>query len=226
MSICKNIYKLIIENLSKILQLRDKRIIKEDNSYVTEGDLLCQDIILDYINSLSESFYIVSEEIDTSNFCYDQKKNYIVLDPIDGTENYTSGLKEWGVSVSIYKGGSHFESMLALPELNLKLVSGDKVHKYNSRIYGISSSLSKNDLMKLESGFEYRITGCCVYNLYNVINGSFAVFKNFKGAYVWDILAGINIALENNLKVILNGKQYDGEFLSPDKKYCLKIQHQ
>jgi myo-inositol-1(or 4)-monophosphatase len=181
--------------------------------------------MLDYVDSLSESFYVVSEELDATNFCYNEKNNYIVIDPIDGTENFTSGLKEWGISVSIYKNGSHFESMLDLPELNLKLVTGDKVPKYNSRIYGLSSSLTKNDLMKVESGFEYRITGCCVYNIYNIINGSFAVFENFKGAYVWDILAGINIALEHNLKVVLDGKKYNGEFLSPNKKYRFRIQH-
>ena len=198
---------------------------KKDNSFVTEGDLLCQKLILDYVDSLSESFYVVSEELDATNFCYNEKNNYIVIDPIDGTENFTSGLKEWGISVSIYKNGSHFESMLDLPELNLKLVTGDKVLKYNSRIYGLSSALTKNDLMKVESGFEYRITGCCVYNIYNIINGSFAVFENFKGAYVWDILAGINIALEHNLKVVLDGKKYNGEFLSPNKKYRFRIQH-
>jgi myo-inositol-1(or 4)-monophosphatase len=225
-SICRNIYELIKKNLPRIIDLKDKKMMKEDNSFVTEGDLLCQKLIIDYINSLDEKFYIISEEMDTSNFFYNKNNNYIVIDPIDGTENFTSGLKEWGISVSIYKNGSHFESMLALPELDLILVTGDKVLKYNSRIYGLSSSLAKNDLMKLEEGFEYRITGCCVYNIYNVINGSFAVFENFKGAYVWDILAGINIALENNLKVILNGRKYNGEFLSPDKKYRFRIQHQ
>jgi len=224
-SICRDIYELIKNNLPKILKLRDKKMVKKDNSYVTEGDLLCQKLMLDYVDSLSESFYVVSEELDATNFCYNEKNNYIVIDPIDGTENFTSGLKEWGISVSIYKNGSHFESMLDLPELNLKLVTGDKVLKYNSRIYGLSSSLTKNDLMKVESGFEYRITGCCVYNIYNIINGSFAVFENFKGAYVWDILAGINIALEHNLKVVLDGKKYNGEFLSPNKKYRFRIQH-
>jgi Archaeal fructose-1,6-bisphosphatase and related enzymes of inositol monophosphatase family len=224
-SICRDIYELIKKNLPNILKLRDIKMTKKDNSFVTEGDLLCQKLILDYADSLSESFYVVSEELDATNFCYNEKNNYIVIDPIDGTENFTSGLKEWGISVSIYKNGSHFESMLDLPELNLKLVTGDKVLKYNSRIYGLSSSLTKNDLMKVESGFEYRITGCCVYNIYNIINGSFAVFENFKGAYVWDILAGINIALEHNLKVVLDGKKYNGEFLSPNKKYRFRIQH-
>lgn len=225
MSICRDIHELIRKNLPKIIELRDRKMMKKDNSFVTEGDLLCQKLIIGYINTLDEKFYVISEEMDTSNFFYNKKNNYIVIDPIDGTENFTSGLKEWGISVSIYKNGNHFESMLVLPELNLKLITGDKVFKYNSRIYGLSSSLTKDDLLKLEGKFEYRITGCCVYNIYNVINGSFAVFENFKGAYVWDILAGINIALENNLKVILDGKKYNGEFLSPDKKYRFRIQH-
>ena len=31
---------------------------------------------------------------------------------------------------------------------------------------------------------EYRVTGCAVYNLINVIRGSFCRFVNPKGAYV------------------------------------------
>ncbi len=225
MSICREIYIVIKKNLGNMLRLRNKKRLKWDNSYVTEGDLLSQELIINYFNSLSDDFHIISEESDISNFLYDESKNYAVVDPIDGTENFTSGLKEWGVSISIYKNGKHFESMLALPELDLCIVTGEKACNYESRIFGLSSSLNKDDLMKLGSGFEYRITGCCVYNIYNVINGSFAVFENFKGAYVWDILAGFNIALENNLEVTLNGKRYQGEFLQPNNKYCFKIQH-
>ena len=34
-----------------------------------------------------------------------------VLDPIDGTENFCSGLKEWGVSLSIWQGARHAGSL-------------------------------------------------------------------------------------------------------------------
>nr|HRY62645.1 inositol monophosphatase [Candidatus Paceibacterota bacterium] len=72
-------------------------------------------------------------------------------------------------------------------------------------------------------GYEYRIMGCCVYNMYNVIKGSFAAFENPKGAYSWDIIAGLNLAAEHDLVVVVEGKKYNGEFLDPAKKYRFKI---
>lgn len=113
--------------------------------------------------------------------------------------------------------------MLALPELDSYMITGDNFEKFESRIAGISSSLTKEDILKLEPGFEYRIIGCAVYNMYNVIKGSFFSFENPKGAKVWDIIPGLNLALENNLNVNVNGKEYHGELLEPNKKYCFRI---
>lgn len=225
MNINKNIYNLVRENLAQILLLREERVSKEDGSYVTKGDLLCQNLIMDYLKTLGESFVVVSEEMDLKNFVYDEEKDYIVLDPIDGTENFTSGLKEWGISVSVFKKGRHSESMIMLPELDLCLTTGDKIERFDSRICGLSSSLNLNDLSKLESGYEYRIMGCCVYNMYNVVTGSYARFENPLGAWAWDISAGLNLALEHGLEVIVDDENYQGGFLSLNKKHSFKVKN-
>lgn len=223
--ICEKIQKQIYARLPEILSCRNERTSKKDHSFVTKGDLLCQDIIVNLVRQLPEKFEIISEEIALDDFVYDSDKNYIVIDPIDGTENFTSGLKEWGISISIYKKGTHAESMIFLPELNVSLKTGDSVSRYASRIHGLSSSLKKEDLQNLASGFEYRITGCCVYNLYNVIVGSFMRFEH-KGAYIWDVLAGFNLAFEHGLTVNVDGKKYGGEFLDPSRKYQFQVQYE
>lgn len=226
MSICNNIIEAINTSLFEILQKRNTRIMKEDNSYVTEGDLLCESIVRNYIAENLPDYYLVSEEESTElNIINSKKDKVIILDPIDGTENFTSGLKEWGVAICVYENGKHVESMLALPELNCYLKTGDVFKKFESRICGISSSLTKEEILNLVPGFEYRIIGCCVYNMYNVITGSFFSFENPKGAKVWDIIPGLNLALENGLSVSVNNKEYNGELLEPNKKYIFKIQN-
>jgi fructose-1,6-bisphosphatase/inositol monophosphatase family enzyme len=223
--LCEQIKSLIYQNLDDILKLRNTRKIKPDGSYVTEGDLLCESLIVNFIRKYrKETFEILSEETDSSKFIYDSSKNYIVIDPIDGTENFTSGLKEWGVAICIYRQGSHSESALILPELDEFLKTGDRFKRHESRIMGISSSLTKQEILALEEGFEYRIIGCCVYNMFNVITGAYSAFENPKGAKIWDILPGLNLALENNLDVTVNGVKYEGKFLSPHEKYRFKIQ--
>tara|TARA_B100001063_G_C16689368_1_gene516171 strand:+ start:287 stop:964 length:678 start_codon:yes stop_codon:yes gene_type:complete len=223
MSICNNIKNLILDNLDSILKLRSEKTQKKDGSYVSKGDLLCEELIKNYLVKNHPKFFLVSEETPNENIKNIKKDNILILDPIDGTENFVSGLKEWGVAVCVYQNQKHVESMLAMPELNEFLITGDNFDSFESRIYGLSSSLLKEDLLKLTSGFEYRIIGCCVYNMLNVIKRRYNVFENPKGAWIWDIIPGLNLALENNLKVYVNKKIYNGELLDPNKKYCFKI---
>jgi fructose-1,6-bisphosphatase/inositol monophosphatase family enzyme len=166
---------------------------------------------------------IVSEELDNDSRLAERLGHTVVIDPIDGTENYTSGLPEWGISVSIYKQSRHACSLLLCPELNLSFATGMHIERAESRIRGLSSSLSKADVAALPEGFEFRILGCCVYNMINVVRGSFQSFENPRGARSWDILAGLNICLEHGLDVTVEGEKYAGQYLEPDKKYRFRI---
>ena len=212
-------------NLEAVLKLRNTKQKKDDDSYVSEGDLLLDKVCMDYIRKTYASVQIITEEtyatgeVDLTAFEYTA-----VVDPIDGTENFVSGLMEWGVGVCIYKGSQFEEALIALPELNHYMLSNTPVtEKFGSRIYGISSSLTKEDLLNLEPGFEYRIIGCCMYNMFNVITGRYKMFQNPKGARCWDILPGLNMAHQLGLEVTVNNKKYNGEFLQPAEKYRFKI---
>ena len=224
--IAKEIIKEVSHNLKEILRLSSKKSKKKDGSFVTEGDIKCQDVILDIINSKfgDLNLEIVSEEINSEDFSYDSNKNYIVIDPIDGTENFCTGLKEWGISLSTYLKDKHHESAIFLPELNEYLITGDSLNYFQSRIVGLSSNLSKIEIDQQEPYEEYRIMGCCVYNMLNVVRGSYKSFSNLNGAYSWDVLAGFNLALEHGLEVVVDGKKYEGQFLQPNKRYSFSIQ--
>lgn len=213
----------ISSHLTEIKQLRNLRSMKSDESYVTDGDLLVNSIINKAIRKNFDNFQVISEE-DYSEDSREDANYIIVVDPIDGTENFTSGLIEWGVSISCFHNKRHIGSLIGCPELSLWINSGDSIERFHSRIRGLSSSLSKEDLVQATAGFEYRVIGCCVYNLINVIRGSFVSFENTKGAKSWDILGGLNIALEQNLKVIVNDEEYSGQYLHADRKYRFKIE--
>ena len=211
------------KQLGEVLDLRATRSEKEDGSYVTQGDLLVQRIVIEAIRSEYPGSTIVSEELKNENVQI-SADNLFVVDPIDGTENFTSGFPEWGVSISHYHGGEHHASMLLCPELDKMIQTGDSIFRFQSRVRGLSSSLSMDELVAATQGYEYRILGCCVYNMINVIRGSFCSFENPKGANSWDILAGLNIALEHGLTATVNDKKYYGEYLPHTRKYRFKIE--
>ena len=221
-NICENFKQIIINSMEDIKNLKNKTIQKSDNSFVSEGDLLVQKLIADEIKKKYNNYFFISEENDHKEK-WKKYNDFIVLDPIDGTDNFISGMKEWGVGISIFKDKEHTESMIFLPDMNITLKSGDKVEKNKSRIIGMSSRYFKKGLKPCDNNFEYRALGCSMINMYYVITGSFKSYVDTNGGFIWDILPGLNLALENNCEVYVEGKKYNGQFLSPDKRYKLEI---
>lgn len=224
MDICRDIYSIIRSKLNEILAFRSTGTLKTDNSFVSEGDLLCESLIFSYLKDNLTNYIVISEESNNDISNIDRVEFVVTVDPIDGTENFVSGLKEWGVGVSVYRKGKHYQSMIALPELDICLCTGEKLERVkNSRICGLSSYMTPGDFEVLGDGLEYRIMGCCMYNMYNVIHGSYKQFQHLKGCFSWDILPGVNLALEHGLSVIIDGKAYNGEFLKPGIRYMFEV---
>jgi myo-inositol-1(or 4)-monophosphatase len=223
MTICTSIRDLLLPQLPQILARRADVQEKADSSYVTAADIYIQALVLDFLKAHHPQYTVISEELPLPVGPRDNKANCIIIDPLDGTENFVSGLKEWGVGVSVYESGLHRESMILLPELGESLITGQPVARFKSRIHGISSSLRKHDLQGLEEGFEYRLMGCSMYNMFNVVRGSYLVFENIKGVNTWDISPGLNLAIEHGCQTYVDGEIYRGELLWPDRKYRVKI---
>lgn len=224
-NILTGVKKLITENLSKIQEGRYQITYKEDGSPVTLADKWLENTIHNFLEKKYPGLQFVGEESFDAHQWQKQPGILAMLDPIDGTENFCSGLKEWGVSLGLWSDGVHLGSMLLLPELGESLMTGDKLKKLHSRITGFSSSYAPAIASGIKEATEYRVTGCAVYNLYNVIRGAFTRFVNPKGAYAWDLLPGIMLALEHGCEVILDDQPYNGQLLDPTRKYRVDIRH-
>lgn len=225
MNFCQQIVDVIYRQLEIIQSLKQTKIKKEDDSFVSKGDLLIQEIVFNFCKTSLPNHTLISEEFAPFNdYLWDEGGSYVVLDPIDGTENFVSGLREWGVGISIYTDGKHQESCIYLPELNEVAITGLPLKRFESRIHGLSSSLTKQDLEQLPEGFEYRIMGCSMYNMLNAVKGSYARFENVKGVCCWDVLPGLNLALEHGVKAFVDGQPYQGQILFPIKKYKILLE--
>ena len=220
--ICKHLIGIIKNNLNEIKKLKSTFYKKSDGSHVSEGDLLIQKLLQDEISRNFDKYFLISEENDHIGK-WEDYKDFIVLDPIDGTENFISGMMEWGVGISVFENKKHKESVILLPDMNLQIMSGDKIIKNKSRIVGMSTRHFKKGLEPCDKNFDYRALGCSMINMYYVLTGSFNHYVDPIGGYVWDILPGLNLALENEMDVYVDDKLYNGEFLSPEKRYKIKI---
>lgn len=216
---------LIDTNMDRIQEMRYDIKMKPDNSPVTAADIFIEKIIKDYLVGSIPSLDFVGEESFSEDDNTEQTGYFAILDPIDGTENFCSGLKEWGVSLTIWHDSIHLGSLLYMPELREHLMTGDKLTPIRSRIRGFSSSMCDEILEGMASTQESRLMGCAVYNLYNVVRGAYARFTNPRGAYSWDLLPGLMLAREHGCEIEVEGKSYNGELLQPGKKYRVDIRH-
>ena len=132
-SISRSIINLVDENLEKLFLLRDD-VKKEDGSFVSEADIFLQNLIINKLISFFPDHLVISEELDNSNTNFNHDGSYIIIDPIDGTENFVSGLKEWGIGLSVFTNGNHIYSLIYLPELNENIDSHKKFNRFKSRI--------------------------------------------------------------------------------------------
>ncbi len=221
-SICTQLIDIIKKNLINIKKLKNTFYKKSDGSHVSEGDLLIQKLLQDEISTNYNKYFLISEENDHIEK-WKNYNNFIVLDPIDGTENFISGMLEWGVGISVFENNKHKESAILLPDMNLQIMSGDKILKNKSRIVGMSTRHFKKGLQPCDKNFDYRALGCSMINMYYVLTGSFNHYVDPIGGFVWDILPGLNLALENKMDVYVDDKKYNGEFLSPEKRYKIKV---
>lgn len=216
--------KLVDAALPQILEMRYDVKWKSDGSPVTAADFFLEQQIRSLLErELSNLCFIGEESWDPS--APSPGSWVAVLDPIDGTENFCSGLKEWGTSLSLWRNGTHCASMLMLPELGEAMWSGKITMIPRSRIVGFSSSYHNDIGQGISNNAESRIMGCSVYNFYNVIRGSFARFCNPKGAFSWDLLGGVMLAQEAGCEVQVDGLKYDGHFLEPGRRYRVDIHH-
>jgi myo-inositol-1(or 4)-monophosphatase len=199
---------------------------KADGSPVTQADLWLEQRLADLLGARLPGLTLIGEESFAGAPANAFPAGWVaVLDPIDGTENFCSGLKDWGVSLSLWHDGAHAGSLLMLPELGEALASGDAVAHVPSRITGYSSSPHPAIVAGIAQGGEARILGCAVYNLFNVARGAFARFVNPKGARVWDLLAGLMLAREQGCDILVDERPYDGSFLDPHRRYRVDIRH-
>lgn len=216
-------YDMVVSLLPRLHELRSQVTLKGDDTPVTAADKLVQSEVEALLRGQFEDLTFVGEE-DEAGWHEDPTGWVAVVDPIDGTENFTSSLPEWGSTITIFHQGRHAASMIALPELGKRIITGDTVDYASSRITAFSSGIDETLVRQIANTPRARLIGAAAYNLYGVITGRFARFVNPVGAYSWDLLAGLQLALEHGCSVTVDDAPYNGQYLHPGVKYRIDIQ--
>ena len=93
---------------------------KADDFLVTEADLASDHFLVEQISSLDPGAFILSEELNTRYplEAGDSPASIWVIDPLDGTTNFSLGLHYWGVLIAHLAGGRPDLAVLNFPILD------------------------------------------------------------------------------------------------------------
>jgi myo-inositol-1(or 4)-monophosphatase len=227
--------RLIIQ-LREFIQDQDFRlgnyVMKNDGSPVGDLDTAIENFIMQKLPVLLPGFQLIGEE---SIFPTEWNGNYVVVDPVDGTENYVSGIPIWGTGIALFVDNQLAASWVSFPEINMgiasKALDGFLVENFRafrgplkeSRVSAYSSNSNWEMVAKVFPD-EIRVFGCSLFNLSLAATSSITFNSSSKGVRLWDIVPAALVALESGKKVKINGEEYFGKFLNPNLRFVVEIQ--
>ncbi len=192
--------------------------LKTDRTVVTEADLSADRHLRNRISQAYPKDAILSEEAETT---YPSNKSVVwIIDPLDGTTNFSLGFHYWGVSIARLVNGYPELGVLYFPLLNelFTAVKGEgaylngdklKVNPPNPRqpTSFFSCCSRANRFYDIELKYKTRILGSAAYGLATVARGS-ALLAFEVTPKIWDFSASWLITEEaGGLIAPLDGNQ-------------------
>lgn len=179
---------------------------KSDGTLVTKTDEAIDRLISTRIGDAFPQHAILSEEQTTT---YDPAIEFTwVVDPLDGTTNFTNGLPIWGVSIALLQHGQPIVGVLDFPLLGeqYQAMLGGGATRGIERL--ATSSLAAPDdeqflmkctrtdrLYRLATPLKSRIMGSAAYHICKVADGT-ALAGIEASPKVWDLAAAWLIVKE------------------------------
>lgn len=195
------------------LTASDIRSTNDAADIVTEGDLRVQELIAREVTRLDPEAILISEEMGGPDV-RSTHQEYWVLDPIDGTLNYVSGLPGWVVSLG-YRGalgevGAIYDpiagELVSAATGSEPTLNGNALHlpaverSMGSWILGTGlphdSQPRRSSLERiaevLDGLVDVRISGSCAFDAIQLVTGRLDVYMR-QALFEWDVAAAVAI---------------------------------
>jgi 3'(2'), 5'-bisphosphate nucleotidase len=185
----------------------------------SEGDRVAHDYLMEQFLTHRPDDVVLSEEGDLEVARLNAQRVWII-DPLDGTSQYSSGGNDFAVHIALWEAGSPAPSQISVASVSVparnELWSMDEPVQRNQpndspiRIL-VSRSRPPREInvvtAKLEAAFPDRGSvevipmGSVGAKVGAILSGQADVYFNSGGFYEWDLAAPLGIAIHNGLSV-------------------------
>ena len=172
--------------------------LKKDHTLVTEADRAADKMLQEMILSEFPGDQVLSEEGST---IYPNNQHVWIIDPLDGTVNFSRGLDYWGVSIAYLENGRPQAAALYFPvsdELFTAIQGGGAflngqpikvIEDFEKNLFPIFVHCSRmHKLYQVNLPYKYRSLGAAAYHLCLIANNK-AVLAFESTVRIWDFAA-------------------------------------
>lgn len=128
-----------------------------------------------------------------------ESKRVWIIDPLDGTREFSEGRDDWAVHVALWEDGELTAGAVALPGLGLVLTSADDAHTWAppGRLrLAVSRSRATPLVQTLAAELDAELIpmGSAGYKAAAVVRGEVDAYVHTGGQYEWDSAAPVAVA--------------------------------
>lgn len=188
---------------------------KQPRDVVTNLDNILHNITQEFILKNMRDVILISEEgdCDTEQIFSDSKSTFFLLDPLDGSNNLTSGFEFYGYMGCLIKASRIVASIICVPEEQIYLIyendqliwsqGQDNIFTGNTVYYAyppVLDDVDKEirteilDVIDEHTAGLYRYGSCCA-GLLNTLQGRHTAFVA-QGVRLWDVISYLPILLK------------------------------
>jgi len=191
--------KILIRDFGEIEKLQVSK--KGPSDFVTNADIKAEKIIIEELKKAKPNYSILSEE--NGSEINNDKNNFWIIDPIDGTVNFLHGIPHFAISIAL-KSNNEIISGVIYDPIKDEMFFAEKNNGafFNNQRIRVSSKNNLNECLFVTGGniesdynFSYRKSGCAALDLAYVASGRYDGYFQ-KNLNLWDIAAGIILIKE------------------------------
>jgi myo-inositol-1(or 4)-monophosphatase len=196
-------------------QIESRR--KAGGDPVTEADTAVDDVLRELLPRPGEGWLSEETEDDLTRLAYSR---VWVVDPVDGTREFISGIPEWSVSVGLVEDGRAVAGGIANPAtgeiflgaVGLGITANGTPAQVRERrslagaeVLASRTEVKRGDWEGYGTHFTVRPTGSVAYKLGLVAAGRADATWTTQPRHEWDVAAGVALVLAGGGRVVTEG---------------------
>ena len=201
------------QSLSLFESIRNRHVeSKSQGDFVSDADGAVEVSIRKLLSREFPNDVVLGEE-----FGGKATDRYWIVDPIDGTSNFLSGLPFWSISIGLVENGIPTVGAVYAPALDSMVVGAEGVGFHESGLkegsrplvpkciaVGRNGKWQSNDRYRIEQKFERKglnviSLGSCALSLLYVASGRASGYVEKRVGGIWDCAGGIAICRANGI---------------------------